>query len=141
MASRADRKNLFNPAFGVCGIACGTHPKFKTCAVLVLTGELFEGQTGKEATRLLNEHEKAGFDQFGVNNQMFNFGDMQKALQKDIEGDLKKDWIPGAVSLRTTKSIVKDGDKEKTVITYFYTMGDGSIKEISEDFNGIIPNT
>ncbi len=140
MASRADRKNLFNPAFGVCGIAVGTHPKFKTCAVLVLTGQLTEGEGGREATRLLNEYEKNGFDQFGVNNQMYNFKDMQKALEIDMEGELKKKWIDGAVSVRTDKNIIKDGDKEKTIITYYYTMGDGSIKEISEEFKGIVEN-
>lgn len=140
LPSRADRKNLFNPAFGVCGIACAAHPKFKTCAVLVLVGELTEGATGKEATKQLNEYEKNGFDQLGVNNQMFNFGDMQKALQEDMAGDLKKDWIPGAVSLRTEKSIVKDGDKEKTLVKYFYTMGDGTIETREHTFDHILPN-
>lgn len=140
MASRADRKNLFNPAFGVCGIAVGTHPKFKTCAVLVLTGQLTEGASGREATKQLNEYEKNGFDQFGVNNQMFGFKNMQAALQKDMEGDLKLKWVDGAVSVRHDKNIIKDGDKEKTVITYYYTMGDGSIREVVKEFDGIVEN-
>lgn len=140
MPNRNDRKNIFNPAFGVCGISVGTHSKFKTCAVMVLTGEIKEGETGKEATKLLNEYEKKGFDQLGVNDQVFSYKDMQGALQEDMGGDLKRDWIPGAVSLRTDKSIVKDGDKEKTVITYYYTMGDGSIQEVTKDFDEIVPN-
>lgn len=140
MPNRNDRKNLFNPAFGVCGVSVRAHPKFKSCCVLVLTGEIKEGETGREATKLLNEYEKAGFDQLGVNDQVFNYGDMQKTLQTDMAGDLKRDWIPGAVSLRTDKAIVKDGDKEKTVITYYYTMGDGSIQEVTKDFDEIVPN-
>lgn len=140
MASRADRKNIFNTAFGCCGIAVGTHPKFKTCAVMVLTGELMEGESGREATRLLNEYEKRGYDQLGVNDLVFNYGDMQKALQEDMAGDLKRDWIPGAVSMSTEKSIVKDGNKEKTVFKFIYTMGDGSKVEVLKDFNEIVEN-
>mgnify|MGYP000193249406 CR=1 FL=1 len=140
MASRADRKNLFNPAFKVCGIAAGPHPKFKTCVVLVLTGDLAEGEKGREATKLLNEYEKAGFDQLGVNGQVFNYGDMQKALKSDMGTDLNQDWIPGAVSVRTEKSIVKDGDKEKTVFIFYYTMGDGSIVTREKEFDTIVPN-
>lgn len=140
MASRADRKNIFNKAFGVCGISVSAHPKFKSCAVLVLSGEIDESQKGKEATRLLNEHEKAGHDQLGVNDLVFNYGDMQKTLEMDMAGDLKKKWIPGAVSMSTEKSIVKDGGKEKTVFKFIYTMGDGSKREVVEDFNEIVPN-
>lgn len=138
--SRADRKNLFNPAFGVCGVSCGIHPKFKTCSVLLMTGELKEGETGKEATRLANEYEKSGYDQLGVNDQVFNYNDMKNTLQKDMAGDLKKDWIPGAVSMRQEKEIKKDGDKEVTIYTYIYTMGDGTIETRTEEIEGIVPN-
>ena len=140
MATRADRKNLFNPAFSHAGISAGVHSKFKTCCVMVLTGEFTPGQGGREATRLLNEHEKKGFDQLGVNDKVFNFNDMQKALEKDMAGDLKKDWIPGAVSMRTEKAIVKDGNKEKTVFRFIYTMGDGSIQTRDADFDHIVAN-
>lgn len=140
VATRADRKNIFNQSFGICGLAAGTHPKFKTVVVLVIAGDIIEGAGGKEATKLLNEYEKAGHDQFGVNNQIINFGDMQKTLQADMAGDLKKDWIPGAVSMRTEKSIIKDGTKEKTKFTFIYTMGDGSIQTREEEMDGIVEN-
>jgi len=141
VTSRADRNNIFKPEFGVFGVAVGTHPKQKSCAVLVLGGQMAEGEIGREATLLQNEYDKAGFDKFGVEGQMFNYGDMQKALIKDYQGELKKELIPGAVSVAHEKSIVKDGDKEKTVITYFYTMGDGSIQTVVDEFDSILPNS
>lgn len=140
VTNRADRKNLFNQNFGICGLAVGSHPTLKSVVVLVIAGEITEGASGKEATRLLNEYEKAGHDQFGVNGQILNFGDMQKTLQADMAGDLKKDWIPGAVSMRTEKAIIKDGDKEKTKFTFIYTMGDGSLQTREEEFDGIVEN-
>jgi|JI10StandDraft_1071094.scaffolds.fasta_scaffold802007_1 uncharacterized protein YkwD len=141
MATRADRKNIFNIAFGFAGISAGTHPKFKTCAVMVLCGDFIAGEGGKIATHLLNDYEKNGYDQLGVNSKVFNYKDMQNSLKIDMAGDLKKDWIPGAVACRTEKSIVKDGDKEKTMYTLVYTMGDGSIERREQGFDYIVPNS
>ena len=76
-----------------------------------------------------------------MDNQVFNFKDMQKTLIKDMRGDLNRDWIPGAVSMRTLKEIVKDEDgTEKTVYKFIYTMGDGSIQEVVREFDEIKEN-
>lgn len=133
--SRRNRKNIFNPLYKLVGVSCGIHSKYTSCAVLVLANNVLQG-TGKEAIHLKNEYEKQGHDQFGVDGQVFNYGDMQAALQKDMAGELNKKWIDGAVSLKTTKEIVEEENGEKkTMIKYIYTMGDGSIKEIVEEFD------
>lgn len=76
-----------------------------------------------------------------MNDQVFNFKDMQKTLIKDMRGDLNRDWIPGAVSMRTEKSIEKDENGvEKTVFNFIYTMGDGSIQTVTRDFDKIVAN-
>lgn len=133
MASRANRNNVFKPDFGACGVAVGGHPKQKTCAVLVVGGEIAEGEIGKEATLLQNEYDKQGFGQLGVEGQVFNYGDMQKALVTDYRGDLDMDLIPGAVSVAEERNVVKDGDKEKVVIKKIYTMGDGSLQTVEKE--------
>lgn len=130
MNSRAERKNLFKPDFGVFGISAAAHPKFKTCAVLVLGGEIAEGEIGKEATMLETEYDKAGFGEFGTDGKVFNYGDMQSALTQDYRGKLDMDLIPGAVSVAEEESIVIEGGKEKVVIKKIYTMGDGSLQTV-----------
>lgn len=135
MASRANRGNIFKADFGACGVAVGSHPKQKTCAVLVVGGEIAEGEIGKEATMLQNEYDKQGFGQLGVEGQVFNYEDMKKALVTDYRGELDMDLIPGAVSVAEEKNIVKDGDKEKVIIKKIYTMGDGSLQTVEKELN------
>jgi len=107
---------------------------------MVLAHNVLAGK-GKEAVHLMNEYDKSGFDQFGVDNKVFNFKDMQKTLIKDMRGDLNRDWIPGAVSMRTVKAVEKDEDGvEKTVYNFIYTMGDGSIQTVTRDFDKIVEN-
>lgn len=130
MASRAERKNLFKADFEVFGVSAASHPKFKTCAVLVLGGEIAEGEVGKEATMLQNEYDKAGFGEHGTDGKVFNYGDMQAALTKDYRGKLDMDLIPGAVSVAEEESIVIEGGKEKVIIKKIYTMGDGSLQTV-----------
>lgn len=124
----------------MAGVACGIHPKYTSCAVLVWAHHITEG-TGKEAIHLKTEYEKSGFDQFGVDNQMFNFGDMQKNLETDMGID-KRNWPEGAVSLRTVKEIVDDDSsgQHKTIMKYIYTMGDGQLKIVTEDIEGKVEN-
>lgn len=135
MASRANRGNIFKPDFGACGVAVGGHPKQKTCAVLVLGGEIAEGEVGKEATLLQNEYDKQGFGQHGVEGQVFNYDSMKDALVKDYRGELDMDLIPGAVSVAEEKNIVKDGDREITIIKKIYTMSDGSLQTVEKEVN------
>jgi uncharacterized protein YkwD len=137
---RIQRQNLMNPKYKCIGIACGVHKKYKSCCVMVLAHNIIEGK-GKEAVHLMNEYDKSGYDQFGVNNQVFNFKKMQKTLIKDMRGDLNRDWIPGAVSMRTVKAVEKDEEgNEKTVYNFIYTMGDGSLQTVTRDFDEVMAN-
>jgi hypothetical protein len=133
MPSRANRLNIFKADFGAFGVSVAAHPKQKTCAVLVLGGEIAEGEVGKEATMLENEYDKQGFGQLGVEGQVFNYGDMKKALVTDYKGELEMELIPGAVSVAEEKSIVMDGDREKVIIKKIYTMGDGSLQTVEKE--------
>lgn len=138
--NRIQRENLMNDKYKCIGVACGVHSKYKSCCVMVLAHNIVEG-IGKEAVHLKNEYDKSGFDQFGVDNTVFNFKDMQKTLIKDMRGDLNRDWIPGAVSMRTVKAVEKDEQGvEKTVYHFIYTMGDGSLQTVTRDFDKIIEN-
>lgn len=138
--ARKHRQNLMDGRYRCIGLACGVHKKYKSCAVLVFAHNVLKG-TGKEAIHLKSEYEKSGFDQFGVDNKVFNYKDMQKNLVQDMRGDLNKDWIPGAVSLRTVKEIIKEeGGEEKTIVKYIYTMGDGSIREVVSEFDEVVEN-
>lgn len=140
VASRGHRGNLFNDKFGCAGAGAGMHSKYKTCAVLVLAGD-FGVKSGEEYIHLKSEYQKSGHDQLGVNDKLYNYGDMQKTLMKDMAGELNREWIPGAVSLQTKKSILRDQENgDKTIVTYIYTMGDGSIKEVVEEIDGVLEN-
>lgn len=137
--TRKHRLNLMDPRYSCIGLACGVHSKYKSCAVLVFAHNILEG-TGKEAIHLKSEYEKSGFDQFGVDNKIFNFKDMQKNLIKDMRGDLNRDWIPGAVSMRTVKEIINEHGKDRTIFKFIYTMGDGSIQEVVKEFDELVEN-
>jgi hypothetical protein len=137
--TRRHRLNLFDERYKCAGLACGVHKKYKSCAVLVFAHNVLAG-TGKEAIHLKCEYEKSGFDQFGVDNKVFNFKDMQKTLIKDMRGDLNRDWIPGAVSMRTVKDVINEHGVDKTIYKFIYTMGDGSIREVVKEFDERIEN-
>lgn len=138
--NRIQRENLMNDKYKCIGVACGVHSKYKSCCVMVLAHNIVEG-VGKEHVHLMSEYDKSGYDQFGVDNQVFNFKNMQKTLIKDMRGDLNRDWIPGAVSMRTEKAVEKDEHGvEKTVFHFIYTMGDGSIQTVTRDFDKIVAN-
>ena len=132
--TRKHRLNMLDTRYNCIGVACGKHGKYKSCCVLVFAHNILEGK-GKEAIHLKSEYEKSGYDQFGVDNKIFNFKDMQKNLIQDMRGDLNRDWIPGAVSMRTVKEVINEHGVDKTIYKFIYTMGDGSIQEVVKEFD------
>lgn len=135
VSSRADRNNIFKPEFGTFGVAVASHPKQKTCAVLLLSGDVAEGEKGKEATMLQTNYEKGDFNQFGTDGKMINFDHLKGELIKDIRGKADLEMIPGAVSVAEEESIVIEGGKEKRIIKMIYTMGDGSLQTVEKDIS------
>ena len=135
LKSRNNRKCIFNPLFKMLGVSCGKHKRYTSCAVVTFANSILEGQ-GVEATQIENEYNKAGFNEFGADSQIFNFDDMQKALQKDMTF-LNKPKPDGATQVSHTIAFKTDeAGKTISVVTFKYMMKDGSVKTEVEEYEG-----
>lgn len=141
--SRGHRFNLFNPEFGVVGVACGSHKKFKHSCVINFAVGFNDNVDGEEE----KEEEAPVYKRKTVV--------VQESLNKDNLGEIKKEKIlksspapklemvddeedyefpEGAVGSKVKKYTKIVGNKKIIKVTTYYTMKDGSI-ETSEVTN------
>lgn len=134
ISSRQNRLNLFKPEYGVVGAAVGFHSKQKTCAVLLLGGEIKDGEKGKEATLVEGDYMRSEHVKLGEDGKITNYLDHQKQLMQEVEGEyFKMGLIKDAVSVAEERHIVQDGDKKRVFVKKIYTMTDGSLKTFEQE--------
>lgn len=147
-ASRPTRATLLNPSYLSVAVSCSSHPRYTSCAVLLLTPLSLGGTLAApplsgpvDATKLLSAYELSSHSTFGTTSSPsgYSFSDLRSTLEADMSMGLEigQSFIKGAVSVRKEKRIVEDehGTSQSHVVV-IYTMGDGREIEVAADLQG-----